>query len=90
MKKLLLYCLLLAGLYSCKKEPLTEFFFFERVVKEEIIDKYALASRLKQNPNSTLYKALPNKRIKIVSIVYNTTDPRGEPILAGIGGVIHD
>ena len=82
MKKLLLYCLLISCLYSCKKEPLTEFFFLERVEKVEVIDKYTLASRLKQSPNSTLYKALPNKKIKIVSIVYNTVDPKGDPILA--------
>jgi fermentation-respiration switch protein FrsA (DUF1100 family) len=82
MKKLLFYCLLILGLFSCKKEPLSEFFFFVSVQKEEVIDKYALAARLHQSPTSTLYKALPNKRIKIVSIVYNTLDPKGNPILA--------
>lgn len=82
MKKLLFYCLLIVGLYSCKKEPLNEFFFFVSVQKEEVIDKYALAARLHQSPTSTLYKALPNKKIKIVSIVYNTLDPKGKPILA--------
>jgi len=82
MKKLFLYCILIFSFYSCKKEPLDEFMFLESVEKTEIIDKYSLATRLKQDPNSTLYKALPNKKIKIVSIVYRTVDPRGEPILA--------
>jgi len=82
MKKLLLYCLLLFTLSTCKKAPLDEFFFLVRVEKVEVIDKYTLAARLKQNPNSTLYKALPNKKVKIVSIVYNTLDPKGKPILA--------
>jgi fermentation-respiration switch protein FrsA (DUF1100 family) len=82
MKKLLFYCLLIITFYSCKKEPLEDFLFLERVDKVEVIDKYVLASRLKQNPNSTLYKALPNKKIKVVTIVYNTVDPQGDPILA--------
>ena len=82
MKKSLLYCLLIFALYSCKKEPLNDFLFLERVDKVEVIDKYTLAARLKQDPNSTLYKALPNKKIKIVSIIYNTLDPKGDPILA--------
>ena len=82
MKKTLLSILLVLLLFSCKKEPLTDFMFFERVTKEEVIDKYALATRLKQDPNSTLYKALPNKKVKIVSIIYKTTDPSGNPILA--------
>lgn len=82
MKKLLLYCIIIFTLFSCKKEPLQDFLFLERVEKVEIMDKYTLAVRLKQNPNSTLYKALPNKKIKVVSIVYNTVDPQGEPILA--------
>ena len=82
MKKLLLYCLLLFSLTTCKKAPLEDFLFLVRVDKVEVIDKYTLAARLKQNPNSTLYKALPNKKVKIVSIVYNTVDPKGQPILA--------
>ena len=82
MKKILLFCLLTLTFYSCKKEPLEDFIFLVRVEKVETIDKYALATRLKQDPNSTLYKMLPNKKVKIVSIVYNTLDPRGEPILA--------
>ena len=82
MKKLIFYCLVILGLYSCKKEPLDEFFFLERVEKVETIDKYVLASRLHQSPTSTLYKALPNKKIKVVSIVYNTLDPKGNHILA--------
>jgi len=82
MKKSLLYCLLIFTFYSCKKEPLEDFIFLVRVEKVEVIDKYTLAGRLKQNPNSTLYKALPNKKITIVSIVYNTLDPKGKPILA--------
>jgi hypothetical protein len=82
MKKLIFYCLVIIAIYSCKKEPLDEFFFLESVVKVEVIDKYTLAARLNQSPNSTLYKALPNKKIKIVSITYNTLDPKGEPILA--------
>lgn len=82
MKKLLLYCLMIVTLFACKKEPLDEFFFLESVVKTETIDKYELATRLKQSPTSTLYKALPNKKIKVVSIRYNTVDPRGEPIIA--------
>jgi pimeloyl-ACP methyl ester carboxylesterase len=82
MKKFLFYPLLLLSLYSCKKEPLQDFVFLEKVEKEEVIDKYTLAARLKQNPNSTLYKALPNKKVKIVSIVYKTTDPAGNPVLA--------
>ncbi len=82
MKKTLFYCLLIIGLYSCKKEPLNEFFFLVSVEKSEVIDKYMLAERLKQNPNSTLYKALPNKKIRVVSIIYNTVDPKGNPILA--------
>jgi predicted esterase len=82
MKKILLYCLVIVAFFSCKKEPLDEFIILERVEKVEVMDKYTLAARLKQNPNSTLYKALPNKKIKIVSLVYNTIDPRGEPILA--------
>ncbi len=82
MKKVLLYCLLFFTLTTCKKAPLDEFIFLVRVDKVEVIDKYNLAARLKQNPNSTLYKALPNKKIKIVSIVYNTLDPKGQPMLA--------
>jgi len=82
MKKLSLFGLLLLTLTTCKKAPLDEFYFLVRVEKEEVIDKYNLAARLKQNPNSTLYKALPNKKIKIVSIIYNTLDPKGNPILA--------
>jgi pimeloyl-ACP methyl ester carboxylesterase len=82
MKKLLLYFLLLFTLTTCKKAPLEDFLFLVRVDNVEVIDKYTLAARLKQNPNSTLYKALPNKKIKIVSIVYNTIDPKGQPILA--------
>ncbi|HNW72036.1 MAG: hypothetical protein PHP04_07260 [Bacteroidales bacterium] len=82
MKKLLLYCLAIFILFSCKKEPLTDFIFLVKVEKTETLDKYTLAGRLKQNPNSTLYKALPNKKIKAVSIVYNTLDPKGNPILA--------
>jgi len=82
MKKLLFYCLLILTLSTCKKAPLENFLFLVNVDKVEVIDKYALAARLKQNPNSTLYKALPNKKIKIVSIIYNTTDPKGNPILA--------
>jgi pimeloyl-ACP methyl ester carboxylesterase len=82
MKKFLFYCLVIFAFYSCKKEPLNEFLFLERVEKVEVMDKYTLASRLKQNPNSTLYKALPNKKIKIVSIVYNTVGPDGEHIHA--------
>ena len=82
MKKLLFYCLVIFTFYSCKKEPLEDFLFLERVEKVEVIDKYTLASRLKQNPNSTLYKALPNKKIKVASIVYRTVGPDGEPILA--------
>jgi len=82
MKKLLFYCLVILGLFSCKKEPLNDFLFLVSVEKVEIIDKYNFAARVKQNPNSTLYKALPNKKIKIVSIVYNTLDPKGKPILA--------
>lgn len=82
MKKLALFGLLLLTLTTCKKAPLDEFYFLVRVEKEEVIDKYNLAARLKQNPNSTLYKALPNKKIKIVSIIYNTLDPKGNPILA--------
>ncbi len=82
MRKLLFYCLLILTLTTCKKEPLDEFIFLVRVDKVEVIDKYNLAARLKQNPNSTLYKALPNKKITIVSIVYNTLDPKGQPILA--------
>ncbi|MCK9423233.1 MAG: hypothetical protein M0Q38_11610 [Bacteroidales bacterium] len=82
MKKILFYCLLILTFHSCKKEPLEDFIFLERVEKVEVIDKYTLAARLKQDPHSTLYKALPNKKIKIVSIVYNTLDPKGQPILA--------
>ncbi len=82
MKKLLFYCLIILAFNSCKKEPLTDFLFLVKVEKVEVIDKYTLASRLKQNPNSTLYKALPNKKIKIVSIIYNTVGPEGDPILA--------
>ncbi|MCX6286471.1 MAG: alpha/beta fold hydrolase [Bacteroidetes bacterium] len=82
MKKLLLYCMLIVTLTTCKKAPLEEFFFLVSVGNVEVIDKYNLAARLKQNPNSTLYKALPNKKVKIVSIVYNTLDPKGQPILA--------
>jgi len=74
--------LLIFTLTTCKKAPLDEFLFLVRVDKVEVIDKYTLAARLKQNPGSTLYKALPNKKVKIVSIVYNTLDPKGEPILA--------
>ncbi len=82
MKKLLFYFLIILAFNSCKKEPLTDFLFLVKVEKVEVIDKYTLASRLKQNPNSTLYKALPNKKIKIVSIIYNTVGPEGDPILA--------
>lgn len=82
MKKSLLYCLLILAFYSCKKAPLEDFIFLESVTKTEVIDKYTLAARLNQSPNSTLYKALPNKKIKVVSIVYNTTDPQGNHILA--------
>jgi fermentation-respiration switch protein FrsA (DUF1100 family) len=82
MKKLLLYCIVIVALFSCKKEPLDEFLFLESVEKSEVIDKYTLATRLKQSPTSTLYKALPNKKIRVVSIIYRTVDPRGEPILA--------
>ncbi len=82
MKKVLLYCLLIFTFTTCKKAPLEDFLFLVRVEKVEVIDKYALAARLKQSPNSTLYKALPNKKVKIVSIVYNTLDPKGQPILA--------
>lgn len=82
MKKLLFYSALILVLTTCKKEPLDEFFFLESVEKTEIIDKYELATRLKQSPTSTLYKALPNKKIKVVSIRYNTVDPRGNPIVA--------
>ncbi len=82
MKNILWCCLLTLLVGGCKKEPLTDFLFLERVEKTEVIDKYTLASRLKQNPNSTLYKALPNKKIKVVSIVYQTLDPRGNPVLA--------
>lgn len=82
MKKLLFYSLVILSLTTCKKAPLDEFIFLEKIEKVEIIDKYTLADRLKQNPNSTLYKALPNKKVTVVSIVYNTLDPRGNPILA--------
>ena len=82
MKKLFFYCLVLITFFSCKKAPLEEFLFLERVEKVEVMDKYTLASRLKQSPTSTLYKALPNKKIKVVTIVYNTLGPDGEPILA--------
>lgn len=82
MRTIFLYSLALMALLSCKKEPLTDFLFLERVEKVETIDKYTLAERLKQDPNSTLYKMLPNKKIHIVSIVYNTTDPSGKPVLA--------
>jgi len=82
MKKCLFYLVVALALSSCKKEPLKDFLFLESVEKSEVIDKYTLATRLKQDPGSTLYKALPNKKIKIVTIVYRTTDPRGEPILA--------
>jgi len=82
MKKLLLYSLLILTLSTCKKAPLEEFYFLVRVENTEVIDKYSLAARLKQSPTSTLYKALPNKKVKIVSIVYNTLDPKGQPILA--------
>jgi len=82
MKKTLLYFVVLLALGACKKEPLDEFIFLESVEKVEVIDKLTLASRLKQNPGSTLYKALPNKKIKVVSITYNTLDPKGNPILA--------
>jgi pimeloyl-ACP methyl ester carboxylesterase len=82
MKQLVLYCVVLLFLFSCKKEPLTDFLILDRVEKTETIDKYTLATRLKQDPNSTLYKMLPNKRIHIVKIVYHTTDPSGNPILA--------
>ena len=82
MKNILWCCILALLLNGCKKEPLTDFLFLVRVEKTEVIDKYTLASRLKQSPNSTLYKALPNKKIKVVSIVYQTLDPRGNPVLA--------
>jgi len=82
MKKLLFYSLIILACTTCKKAPLEDFLFLEKVQKVEVMDKYTLAARLKQNPNSTLYKALPNKKIKVVTIVYRTVDPRGEPILA--------
>ncbi|MEI6898678.1 MAG: lipase family protein [Bacteroidota bacterium] len=82
MKKALFCTLLVLLSFSCKKEPLSDFLFFQRVDKEETISKYDLATRLKQDPNSTLYKALPNKRVRIVSIIYKTIDPSGNPILA--------
>jgi pimeloyl-ACP methyl ester carboxylesterase len=82
MKKIILCIILIVTLFACKKEPLSDFVFLVRVDKEEVIDKYTLASRMKQDPNSTLYKALPNKKIKVVSIIYNTLDPKGKPILA--------
>lgn len=82
MKKLLFYCLLILIFYSCKKEPLDEFFFLEKVQREEVIDKYVLATRLNKDPNAILFKGLPNKKLKVVSIVYRTTDPKGKSILA--------
>ena len=82
MKKILLFGLLLFTLTTCKKAPLDEFLFLVSVEKVEVIDKYTMATRLKQSPNSTLYKALPNKKIKVATIIYNTTDPKGNPILA--------
>jgi pimeloyl-ACP methyl ester carboxylesterase len=82
MKKILLYGMLLFTLTTCKKAPLDDFLFLVSVDKVEVIDKYTMATRLKQSPNSTLYKALPNKKITVATIVYNTTDPKGNPILA--------
>jgi len=75
MKKILLFGLLLFTLTTCKKAPLDEFLFLVRVDKVEVIDKYTMATRLKQSPNSTLYKALPNKKIKLM-IAYPMTTGR--------------
>ncbi len=82
MKKYLCYCLLFLSLWSCKKEPLDEFFYLENVQKTEDVDKYAMAIRLNKDPNAILFKGLPNKKIRVVSITYRTTDPKGKPILA--------
>jgi len=82
MKKIPLFFLLLFTLTTCKKAPLDSFLFLVRVDKIEVIDKFTFATRLKQSPNSTLYKALPNKKITVARIIYNTIDPSGNPILA--------
>jgi len=76
------FLLVFLAFHSCKKEPLEDFVFLERVEKTEVVDKYTFAARMKQNPNSVLCRALPNKKLKIVTIVYNTVDPKGNPILA--------
>jgi pimeloyl-ACP methyl ester carboxylesterase len=84
MKKILLYCFLIFSLISCKKEPLAEedWMVLVGVNKVETIDKYELAIRTKQDPNGILFKGLPNKKIKVVSINYWTLDPQQRPIIA--------
>jgi hypothetical protein len=84
MKKLLFYCFVVFSLCSCKKEPLAEedWMFLAGVNRVETIDKYELALRTKQDPNGILFKGLPNKKIKVVSINYRTLDPQKREIIA--------
>lgn len=67
---------------ACKKEPLTEFVYFDSIISETNLNKNDLLIKLKMNPNSAVGQLLPNKILKSVSIRYRTTDPQGNPILA--------
>ena len=82
MKKLLIYTTLLLTLVACSKVTLDEYYFFDSVIQVEEITKYTLAERLAQDPNSILFKGLPNKKIKVARIRYKTLDPKGNPIMA--------
>ncbi len=73
--------LILLLLSSCKKEPYTDTQIFEKVLKSETIDKKELLKRIKVN-NTLVEQILPNKKIKVVAISYNTTNNNGEDILA--------
>lgn len=77
-----LFIVMAATLVSCKKEPLKDFYYLDRVISETQINKSELLTKLGMDPNSAVGKVLPDKVLKVVSLRYKTTDPKGKTIMA--------
>ncbi len=82
MKNILLLFLGVLLCVSCKKAPYSDFMLLEKVDSEEVVSKNTYIERLGVSSKSALGTLLPDRKVKVVRLLYNTVDPFGNDIIA--------
>lgn len=82
MKKLLIFIPFLFLAIACEKDAYSDFVYLEKVESEVSLSKGDYLRRIKVDPNSLVSKAMPNKHLKVVKLLYKTKDPAGNEITA--------